>query len=126
MAKEKLIDVLKAICQEVPDVIAIGVIGSDGLVISQVALNPDFDMEMVGAQMALLMGLVKRALGKLGEEIDDDLLTTDKAYLLTSFLGDEAQYQVGMALPYPGGSLGVARMVMKEYKERLWNALPGR
>lgn len=55
-------------------------------------------------------------------EMDDNLVTTDKVYILSRFLGDNSYYW-GMVVTRDA-TLGFIRMLMNEYAPQLWDAIP--
>jgi predicted regulator of Ras-like GTPase activity (Roadblock/LC7/MglB family) len=55
-------------------------------------------------------------------DVDDTLTTTDVAYIITRFLGDGSYYW-GVAVTREA-TLGVVRMLMNEYADQLWDAIP--
>jgi hypothetical protein len=50
------------------------------------------------------------------------LITTDQAFILTRSLGDGSFYW-GLAVTREA-TLGMLRMLMNEYADRLWDAIP--
>jgi predicted regulator of Ras-like GTPase activity (Roadblock/LC7/MglB family) len=55
-------------------------------------------------------------------DIDDSLVTTKKAYIITRLLGDGSYYW-GVAVTRDA-VLGLVRMLMNEYADQLWDAIP--
>jgi hypothetical protein len=54
--------------------------------------------------------------------VDDLLVTTDKTFILTRFLGDGTYYW-GLAVSR-NAVLGAVRVLMNEYADQLWEAIP--
>ncbi len=98
------------------------IVGSDGLIIAYShRVERDFDA------LAARESMVNKLAGKVAEklnlgEVDDNLITTNSAYVLTQLLGDGSYFAVlGLA---KDASLGVARMLLKENAQPLWDAIP--
>ena len=121
----ELNNVLKEMAGEIPGFIATAVVGMDGLGIAEYAADPAFDIEAANAQYTLLVKLVQKSLDQLGDELEDNLTTTDRAYLIAHFLGDGSYYQ-GIAVDKETGSLGNVRLMVRQYADALWNAIPKR
>lgn len=122
MSENKISQVLRNFQNEISDLQATVVVGSDGLVIGELLRDSRVDMELVGAQMALLMTLVKRAAAKLGATAQENLLATENGYLLTILLAD-GQFLHGALIPKDGGSLGMARLAMREFAPTIEQAI---
>jgi predicted regulator of Ras-like GTPase activity (Roadblock/LC7/MglB family) len=117
-------DILKNLASDVPGFISTDVVGMDGLSIAGYASNPDFDAEAASAQFALVMKLVSKTADQLGSgEVEDNLVTTDDAYVLTRFLGD-GSYYLGIAVSKDMGSLGNVRLMSRNYADDIWDAIP--
>ncbi len=117
-------DVLKDMADDVPGFISADVVGMDGLSIAGHATDPNFDAEAASAQFALVMKLVSKTAGQLGSgEVEDNLVTTDDAYILTRFVGD-GSYYLGVAVSKDSGSLGNVRLVTRNYADDIWDAIP--
>lgn len=121
----KLNDLLQEMAGEIPGFIATAVVGMDGLGIAEYSANPDFGVETANAQFTLVLKLANKSTGQLGDELEDNLVTTDQAYFLTHFLGDGSYYQ-GIAVDRETGSLGNLRLMVRQYADDLWNAIPKR
>ena len=98
------------------------VVGSDGLPIAG-ANVVDVNAEAVAARYTLVAKLATKVAEKLNlGDVDDNLITVDSAYVLMEMLGDESYFVVlGLSREAP---LGVARMVLKEYADQIWDAIP--
>ena len=98
------------------------VVGSDGLPIAG-ANVVDVNAEAVAARYTLVAKLATKMAEKLNlGDVDDNLITVDSAYVLMEMLGDESYFVVlGLSREAP---LGVARMVLKEYADQIWDAIP--
>lgn len=99
------------------------VVGVDGLAISETAMDPSFDSSVISARLAMVMKLSTKVSEKMSlGTVEDSLVTTDKAFMLIRFLGDNSYYwRVSVS---KDATLGVVRMLMTEYAERLWDAIP--
>jgi DNA-binding response OmpR family regulator/predicted regulator of Ras-like GTPase activity (Roadblock/LC7/MglB family) len=117
-------DILKDLADDVPGFISSDIVGMDGLSIAGLASNPDFDAEAASAQFALVMKLVSKTADQLGSgSVEDNLVTTDDAYILTRFLGD-GSYYLGVAVSKDSGSLGNVRLMTRNYADKIWDAIP--
>ncbi len=103
--------------------LATNVVGMDGLLIATEAAGAPVDVEAGAARFAMVMKLAAKVSErmKLGD-VDDNLITTDKVFVLTRFLGD-GSYFWGV-LVSKEATLGVVRLLMREYADRLWQAIP--
>ena len=120
---ENIRDILVELGSQVPGFIATSVCGMDGLGIAGFAVG-DTNVEAINAQMTLLVKLVDTTTQKLGAGvIEDHLLTTDKAYLLLTFLEDE-HYYLGIAVNRNESTLGNLRLNSRIYSKRVNQALP--
>lgn len=121
----KLDTILKEIEQQIPGFLSISVVGLDGLSIA-VNCASDFDYETANAQFALVMKLLSKTANQLGKKsIDDFLVTTEHAYLLTRFVGD-GSFWFGIAIDKNAGTLGNMRLVAKQFADEVWAAIPKR
>jgi len=120
----RLNDLLKEMAGEIPGFIATDVVGMDGISIAGYTADPSFNAEAASAQFALVMKLVQKTVGTLkAGELEDNLVTTDRAYILTRMLGD-GSYYLGIAVDKNAASLGNLRMVTRQFADALWGALP--
>lgn len=105
------------------DFISTGVVGLDGMAIAEGSVTPEFDPTAASARLALLMKLSNKISNKLELGlVDDNLVVTDKVYILSRFLGDGSYYW-SVAVTKEA-TLGFVRIVMKEYADKLWAAIP--
>jgi len=120
----KLDDILKEMSNEVTGYIACAVVGTDGINIASHSSNKSADPEAISAQMTQLLKLVDSSVEKLGAgSIEDNLTTTENAYLLMRFLPGK-QYYLSIAANRKTGNLGNMRLLSKMYTERLSKAMP--
>lgn len=98
------------------------IVGSNGLSIAFLhRIERDFDA------LAARQSMVNKLAGKVAEkldlgDVDDNLITNNNSYVLTQLLGDGTYFAVlGLA---KDSSLGVARMLLKEHAQSLWDAIP--
>jgi predicted regulator of Ras-like GTPase activity (Roadblock/LC7/MglB family) len=95
----------------------------DGLSIANISTSPDFNSSAASARFAMVVKLASKVAGKIEMgEVEDNLVTTDQAYILTRLLGDGSYYW-GVAVTRDA-TLGIVRMLMNEYADLLWNAIP--
>jgi predicted regulator of Ras-like GTPase activity (Roadblock/LC7/MglB family) len=105
------------------DFISTDVVGMDGLSIAGGSIDPNFNATDASARFAMVMKLAERTSAKVGMgKVDDNLVTTDKAYIITRFLGDNSYYW-GLAVTR-NATLGSVRLIMNEYAPQLWDAIP--
>lgn len=120
----KLDDILKEMSGEITGYIACALVGLDGINIASHTSNKDTDPDTISAQLTMLLKLVDASVEKLGAGvIEDNLTTTENAYILMRFLPGK-QYYLGMAANRKTGNLGNLRLISKLYAERLAQALP--
>ncbi len=120
----ELDNVLKEMGEQTEGFIAAAVVGMDGINIASYSRNKKADTEAVGAQMTVLLKLVDTTVNKLGAGvIEDNLLTTESAYLLMRFLKDRGFY-LGLAADRKTGKLGNMRLNSRIYGDRLSKAMP--
>ena len=105
------------------DFVSTDIVGMDGLSIAGGSIDPSFNATDAAARFSMVMKLAEKASAKVGMgKVDDNLVTTDKAYILTRFLGD-GSYFWGLAVTR-NATLGSVRMLMNEYADQLWDAIP--
>lgn len=105
------------------DFISTDIVGADGISIAGASTDPNYDSSAASARFAMVMKLASRVSEKLGlGSVDDNMATTDQEIILSRFLGDGTYFWV-LAVP-KDATLGSVRMVMKEYGERIWDAIP--
>jgi len=116
-------DILMEMSGEVTGYIASSLVGLDGLMLASHASNNIADQEAIAAQMTTLLKLVHTSVEKLGAgEVEDNLTTTENAYLLMRFLPDK-QYYLSMTANRKTSNLGNMRLISKIYAERLSKAM---
>jgi predicted regulator of Ras-like GTPase activity (Roadblock/LC7/MglB family) len=105
------------------DFVSTDVIGMDGLSIAGGSISPDFNATEASARFSMVMKLAEKVSGKIGMgDVEDNLVTTDKIYILTRFLGN-GSYFWGLAVTR-NATLGSVRILMNEYADQLWDAIP--
>lgn len=105
------------------DFVSTDVVGMDGLSIAGGSVNPDFDATAASARFAMVVKLGQKVANKINiGAMDDVLVTTDRAYIIARFLGDNSYYW-GLAVT-KDATLGMVRMLMNEYADQLWDAIP--
>jgi predicted regulator of Ras-like GTPase activity (Roadblock/LC7/MglB family) len=122
----KLDELLKEMAAEVPGLIACAVVGMDGLGLAHYATDPNFDVEIADAQFAMVMQVGQKTVAQLGKDVvEDNLLTTNNAFLLTRFIGDGSMY-LGIAVDRKASNLGTIRLVARNFADVIWDAVPKR
>ena len=105
------------------DFIMSDIVGMDGISIAGGSIDPNYNATDASARFSMVMKLAEKVSVKVGMgKVEDNLVTTDKGYLLTRFLGDGSYYW-GMAVTR-NATLGSVRMLMNEYADQLWDAIP--
>ncbi len=121
---QKLNDVLKELGAEVSGYLASVLVGMDGLSVADHTKSAKSSAEAISAQMALLLKLVDTSTAKMNAgSVEDNLLTTDSAHLLTRFLPGKA-YFLGIAVDRKTGNLGNLRLMSKLYADRIAKVMP--
>ncbi len=105
------------------DFISTEVVGMDGLSIAGGSIDPNFNATDASARFAMVMKLADKVSGKIGMgKVEDNLVTTDKAYIISRFLGNGSFYWEVVVTR--NATLGTLRMSMNEYADQLWEAIP--
>jgi predicted regulator of Ras-like GTPase activity (Roadblock/LC7/MglB family) len=105
------------------DFISTDVVGMDGISIAGGSLDPNFDANNIAARFAEVMKLALKISAKIDiGKVDDNLVTTDKTYIISRFLGDTTYYWV--AVVSINATLGSLRMLMNEYAPQILEAIP--
>ncbi len=105
------------------DFVSTDVVGMDGLSIAGGSADPNFDAAAASARFAMVAKLGQKVSNKINMgDMDDILVTTDAAYIVCRFLGDSSYYW-GLAVTREA-TLGMVRMLMNEYADQLWAAIP--
>jgi len=107
------------------DFVSTDIVGMDGISIAGGSVSPEFDSTEASARFAMVMKLAAQVSNKIGMGgVDDLLVTTDKVFLLIRFLGN-GTYFWGVAVSR-NATLGFVRILMNEYADQLWDAIPTR
>lgn len=103
--------------------IATEIVGMDGMAIAGTAMDSSFDSSVISARLAMVMKLSEKVSAKMSMgTVEDNLVTTDKAFILVRFLGDGSYYwRISVT---KDATLGVIRMLMTEYADQLWDSIP--
>ncbi len=121
---QKLNDILKELSGEVSGYLASAVVGMDGIGIADNTKSAKSNPETISAQLALLFKLVDTSTDKMNAgAVEDNLLTTDNAYILMRFLPSK-DYFLGVAVDRKSGNLGNLRLMGKLYAERIAKVMP--
>ncbi|MBN1260244.1 MAG: hypothetical protein JXB35_06145 [Anaerolineae bacterium] len=120
----KIDDILQEVRTELgSDLISTDVVGMDGLSIGGIITDPNFNASAAAARFAMVMQLARKVSNKIAlGEVEDSLVTTGGAYIISRFLGDGSYYW-GLAVT-KDAVLGLVRMTMNEYADQLWDAIP--
>jgi predicted regulator of Ras-like GTPase activity (Roadblock/LC7/MglB family) len=99
------------------------VTGKDGMAITGGSMSQEYDNSGAAARVAMIMKLAGTVSNKLNlGEVEDNLVTTDKVYVLFRSLGD-GSYTWSVVVTRDA-TLGTVRMTINEYAEQLWDAIP--
>jgi predicted regulator of Ras-like GTPase activity (Roadblock/LC7/MglB family) len=105
------------------DFISTDVVGMDGMSIAGGSVDPNFDASDASARFTMVMKLAAKVSSKIGMgKVEDNLVTTNKTYIVSRFLGDCTYYWV--VVVSRNATLGTVRMLMNEYMGQLWDAIP--
>ncbi len=117
-------DILREVRNQLgSDFVSTDVVGMDGISIAGGSIDPNFDSTAASARFAMVMKLASKVATKVGMgTVEDSLVTTDRVYILTRFIGDGSYYW-GMAVTLEA-TLGVVRILMNEYADQIWEAIP--
>ena len=114
-------DILKEMADEMDGVIALGVIGMDGITVAE--HNPTgADMDALSAKFAMIMKLVEKSAKDLKGmgDFEENLVQAKNAWILTRFLN--SQYYLAAAVSREG-TLGKVRLVAQKYTDQLQRAV---
>jgi predicted regulator of Ras-like GTPase activity (Roadblock/LC7/MglB family) len=115
--------ILKEMSNEITGYIASALVGMDGINLASNA-KAKVDADAISGQMTVLLKLIDVSVEKLGAgEVEDNLTTTEAAYLLMRPLPGK-QYYLGMVADRKTGNLGNMRLISKTYAERVSKAMP--
>lgn len=121
--------ILKEMGGEITGYLASVIAGMDGINLASHSRTNKVDTEAISAQMTMLFKLVDTSTRKLAEiqeqqiEVEDNLLTTEGAYVLMRYLPGK-QYYVGVIADKKAGNLGNLRLISRLYGDRLAKAMP--
>jgi predicted regulator of Ras-like GTPase activity (Roadblock/LC7/MglB family) len=118
----QLDDMLQQMLNEMPGAILAGIVGRDGTVVSAYPKNPGVDVETCGAMFPIVMQVGEKLCQHLKDELLDNLVTIDDAYLLTTALGD-GSYYVGLVASRQVATLGNVRLIARQYKQELYDII---
>ena len=120
----KLEQLLQSVRSELGmDFVSTDVVGMDGLSIAGGSIDPNFDATAASARFAMVVKLGAKVASKMDMgAVDDILVTTNGVYILARFIGDGSYYW-GLAVTRDA-TLGMVRMLMSEYADQLWAAIP--
>ncbi len=120
---QKFDEILTSLSGEVSGYLSSALVGIDGINLASHtvgALDPDNE----SAQITTLIRLVDASVDKLGAGVlEDNLLTTEKSYILMRFLPGK-EYFLAIAANRKEGNLGNLRLMSKMYTEQLSKAMP--
>ena len=95
----------------------------DGLPIASASISPEINAEDNVARITMVMKLATKVTDKIQVgEVEDILTTIDSGYLLMKIIGD-GKYFWTIAVTQEA-TLGMVRIVMNEYTDKIWDAIP--
>jgi len=105
------------------DFVSTDVVGMDGMSIAGGSADPTFSASDAAARFAEIMKLAVKVSTKINSgKVDDNLVTTNKNYIISRFLGDGSYYWVVVVTN--NATLGTLRMLMNEYAPQILNTIP--
>lgn len=105
------------------DFVSTDVVGMDGMSIAGGSADPNFSASDAAARFAEIMKLAVKVSNKISSGgVDDNLVTTNKNYVISRFLGDSSYYWVVVVTN--NATLGTLRMLMNEYAPQILNVIP--
>lgn len=120
---QKFEEILAELSVEVTGYRGSFLVGVDGINLASNFVG-ELDPDLASAQMAMLLKLVHGSAEKLGAgNLEDNLTTTEKAYILMRFLPGR-QYFLGISAERKSGNLGNMRLMSKMYTDKLAKAMP--
>lgn len=106
------------------DFVATEIVGMDGMSIAEERSRPEFDSEIVSAQITMVMKLANRVSGNVSlGAVRDNQLNTEKWMVFSRFLGDGSFFW--LLATTKNATLGIVRTLMDEYELRLLGATAG-
>lgn len=120
----KLPELLQQLRQELgPSFISTSIVDMDGMAIAENSVSPKFDAAALSARFAMIMKLGNKISRQLNlDAFDDNLVVTNRVFILSRFLGDGAYYW--NVVLTKEATVGFAQLVMNEYADKLWAAIP--
>lgn len=120
---QKFDEILAELAGEITGYNASALVGIDGINVAS-NFKGKLDPDVVSAHMTMLLKLVDGSTEKLGAgNLEDNLTTTEKAYILMRFLPGK-QYYLSINADRKTGNLGNMRLISKMYTDRLAKAMP--
>ena len=106
------------------DFICTDVVGmEDGLSVAGSSIDPNFNTLDASARFSKVMDSAAKVCSKVGMgKVEDSLTTTDKAYIISRFVGDGSYYWVVTVTR--NATLGSLRALMHEYAGQMSELLP--
>ena len=122
----KMVQNFEAILYELADEVtgykACALVGIDGINVAT-HVKSSLDTDTISAQMTMLIKLLDGSVDKLGAGVlEDNLTTTENAYILMRFLPGK-QYYLDIVADRKTGNLGNLRLMSRMYTERLEKAM---
>jgi predicted regulator of Ras-like GTPase activity (Roadblock/LC7/MglB family) len=115
-------EILNELAGEVTGYGACALVGIDGINVAS-NVRSKLDTETISAQMTMLIRLLDSSVEKLGAgTLEDNLTTTENAYILMRFLPGK-QYYLDIIADRRTGNLGNMRLMSRMYTERLAKVL---
>ena len=126
MAGNGLKDVLAEMAGQIEGLIVTEVVGADGVpIVMYEAPGNKVNPDLAGAQFGEVLKLVTNAAAQMGAGgVEDNVTTTKTGYLITRPMGDGSCH-LGIAATRDS-SLGMLRLIARNYTDKLWDAVPGK
>lgn len=123
---QKLQDLIQEIRQEIgADFIATDVVYlKDGMSIAGDSSRPNVNVDENVARMTMVMKLASRVTDKIQLGEIEDLLSSVKSgtYVLIKSLGDGSYFWILSVTE--NATVGMVRIIMNDYKDKIWDAIP--
>lgn len=105
------------------DLIAIDIVGMDGISIGGISTTPNLDTSDTCARFAMVTKLASKVSSKLNAgRMEDNMAFTDQCTIISRLLGDGSYYW--SVVVNNDATLGTVRLVLRDYAEQLWDAIP--
>lgn len=122
--KRSIGDVVREVASTIEGLLGVGVMDMEGVPVAVVTpSDATLNAELAAAQLAVMVRLCSSTADKLKlGDFDENLITTTSRYILTKVLTSD--FYLAMILSKESTTLGMARLVAREYAAQVSQALP--